>query len=390
MVLRITPRASAFSVKSIHVTQKIRSNLRHAIHYPFSNPQSACFRQERRRFRTSTALSSSYPPDFSSYPYDVITSSKSQTVKKIQALLTKRKKRMDLGQTVVEGPRMVFDLLNNPKTTSLIRQVVVSLPEYDDRDDYRSNLNEALHATKNDDDKKDLLIQLATPEVFRSCSDTMTPQGIVAIVDIPSYEEVGDETVGVNTALHLVLDGVSDPGNLGTLLRSSLAVGVKSVILLPGCCDVWNPKAVRSGMGASFQIPICACDSWDDGLATLNELGVRSVYAATMIEEENGDGNYGNEALSNNAASPKSSVPYYQVDWVNENAALVVGSEGNGLSEQVRRALMVDVDGNEGDTPILKATHIPMEAGIESLNAAVCGSVILFEYSRQRALFKES
>jgi RNA methyltransferase, TrmH family len=328
----------------------------------------------------------------SSYTYSIITSTKSQTVKKIQALLTKRKKRLELGQTVIEGPRMVFDLIQNCKTVSLIRQVVVSVHEFDAREDYRRNLEVALKQNRDH-----LLVQLATPEVFPACTDTMTPQGIVAIVDIPNYNDVDTGTpkdslhsANQRPQFHLVLDGVSDPGNLGSLLRSSLAVGVASILLLPGCCDVWNPKAVRSAMGASFQVPIRQCDSWDAGQTILQELGVKTVYAATMMEDDESDNVNDTDRSSPHGESQQpQSIPYYDVDWTQDCTALVIGSEGNGLSTDLRRLLMArdgKMEGAGGGCIDLRATHIPMQYGIESLNAAVCGSVILFEFSRQCAM----
>ncbi|KAG7344823.1 tRNA/rRNA methyltransferase SpoU [Nitzschia inconspicua] len=425
----------------------------------------------------------------STSPYNIITSTKSQTVKRIQALLTKRKKRSEWGQTVVEGPRIIFDLLDNPKTSSLVRRIVVSLPEYYNNNtnnnsyDYPKRLQEALERSNNNNNNNDnnnnngsLLVQLVTPEVFPSCSDTMTPQGIVAIVDIPnfnidmnnnksndyhnndvhadSYDPISSSSTSSSSSsqrssslpsqLHLVLDGVSDPGNVGTLLRSSLAVGVTSVLLLPGCCDVWNPKAVRSAMGASFQLPLIRhCDSWKDGRTFLqHEHHVTHIYAATMIETTENDNNKNDDdddgddgkkeeeeeeeeedtvvrqekqhpttttTTSTTTSSSRASVPYYNVDWTVGCCALVIGSEGNGLSADVRDALKSSgnhgpsngptttnpttttstataIDNNNDNPVTITATHIPMQEGIESLNAAVCGSVMLFEYARQASI----
>ena len=311
---------------------------------------------------------------------NIITSSKSQTVKTIKALLTKRKKRNEFSQTVVEGPRMVFDLLENPKTRNLVRQVLVSAQnEHDFRDDYLSRLISSLDDNnENQEKKKEVLVQLVHPDVFnKDCTDTISPQGIVAIVDIPNNNDI-DSNVGATTntiggtPMYLVLDGVSDPGNLGTLLRTSLACNVAGVVLLPDCCDVWNPKAVRSSMGASFQIPIIESPSWNDALSMLKSKGVQTVYAATMIENDDNDDD-----------APNSSVSYYDVNWTDGPSALVIGSEGNGLSTTVREDLTRKKKKTATEGIVIGATHIPMGAGIESLNAAVCGSVILFEYSRQ-------
>jgi TrmH family RNA methyltransferase len=331
---------------------------------------------------------------FSSSPYNIITSTKSQTVKKIQGLLTKRKKRVESGQTVVEGPRMVLDLLENPKTSHLVRQILINLPDYDRREDYyRSKIIENIETMN----REDILIQLVDPDVFPSCTDTMTPQGIVAVVDIPTFSD-DDDDVNVNKdsttkpPLYLVLDGVSDPGNVGTLLRSSLAVGVVGVILLPGCCDVWNPKCLRSAMGASFQLPIVQTDSWQECLQFLQAKNVRHIYAATMIDEDDND----NDDTDDDNPRGATSIPYFDVNFTEQASSLIIGSEGNGLSTEIRQQLLTSLPSttkkesddiimatSETTTTTLRATHIPMETGIESLNAAVCGSVILFEYSRQ-------
>ena len=262
---------------------------------------------------------------------------------------------------------MVFDLMDNPKTTHLVKQVLVSARDYELRDDYRERLFR---------EDSDILVQLVHPEIFPDCTDTISPQGIVAIVDIPEADLVVDQMdsdAAKVAPMYLILDGVSDPGNLGTLLRSSLAVGVSGVVLLPDCCDPWNPKAVRSAMGASFQIPIFETKSWEETLEMLSkEGGVKSVFAATMIEED-----------ETNEDAPSASLPYFEVDWTKGASALVIGSEGNGLSEIVRQDLVAKREERTSNGLMVGATHIPMEVGIESLNAGVCGSVILFEYARQ-------
>ncbi|CAJ1952378.1 unnamed protein product [Cylindrotheca closterium] len=285
---------------------------------------------------------------------DVISSPKSKTAKMVQNLLTKRNKRVEAQQTVVEGPRMVFDMLENPTTESLVRQVLVSV------DDYEAQYQDRLESIISSSDNERVSLQLVTPELLSTLSDTVTPQGIMAIVDIPEIKvTLPDNDV---TPIYLVLDGVSDPGNLGTLLRSSLAVGCAGVVLLPGSCDPWSPKAVRSSMGASFQLPIVQAPNWESGLNVLEEWGVEAVYAATMVEGDDDESR---------------SQAHFSIDWRSKASALVIGSEGKGLREEVRNAI------HDKDKKQVSAVHVPMCKGIESLNAAVCGSVILFEYSRQ-------
>ena len=273
---------------------------------------------------------------------DLISSEQSTTVKRIHALLTKRKKRSDLGLTVVEGPKMTFDLLRNDETRQLMQQAVVSV----DKPEWTEELLDY-----------GLLVCEGTPAVLAKCSDTITPQGIVATIRIPAEPSRNDPPSKADNPLYLVLDGVSDPGNVGTLLRSCVSVGVAGVILMPGCCDVWNPKAVRSAMGSSFHVPILSVESITEALDTLESWNVRDVFAATM-------------ECSDNTAS----VPHYDVSWTARPSAVIIGSEGEGLSDDVRRSVLA------GD---LRALHVPMEPAMESLNAAVCGSVILFEYHRQ-------
>eukprot|EP00934_Nitzschia_sp_Nitz4_P002015 Nitzschia sp. Nitz4//scaffold30_size153850//144603//145667//NITZ4_002802-RA/size153850-processed-gene-0.198-mRNA-1//1//CDS//3329547336//2015//frame0 len=297
----------------------------------------------------------------------VISSTKSSTAKRIQNLLKKKKFRSECGQTIAEGPRMVFDLLQNPSTNPLVRQILVTQEDFDDW--YGGTILDSYNPDH------PFQVQLVTPEVIRSCSDTVTPQGIVAVVDTPSWETPTVLEQQKSQPLYLVLDGISDPGNMGTLLRSSLAVGVAGVILLPECCDVWNPKAVRGAMGASFQLRIHSVDSWESGLEFLTEkCEVEKVYVSTMKDERT-----------------TKSEAYYKVNWVEKPSALVIGSEGNGISDAVWESLTTS--GNNTSTssssnprrsPLaLKPIHVPMNSALESLNAAVCGSVVLFEYFKQ-------
>lgn len=278
---------------------------------------------------------------------NMISSIKSQTVKRIQALQNKRKKRSEENLTIVEGKRMVFDLLGDPSTSRLVSQIFISEERWDE---YAPMI-----------DATDRFVTPVTSDVMRHCSDTVTPQGILAMVQIPRLEISisTEDNEKVNNPLFLVLDGVADPGNLGTLLRSARATGVAAVYLLSdSCCDPWNPKAVRSAMGTSFRIPIRGpFNDWDECSRDLSSLGCRSFYAATMLADIEG-------------------TPHFNVDWTGGSfsSALLIGSEADGLSEDVREEVL---NGK------IQSVYIPMETGVESLNAAVCGSVIMFEYQRQ-------
>jgi TrmH family RNA methyltransferase len=178
-----------------------------------------------------------------------------------------------------------------------------------------------------------------TAQVLSSLSDTVTPQGISAVLPLPSVAPPA------LIDLVLVLDGVRDPGNAGTLLRTAEAAGVHQVVFGPGAVDAFAPKVVRSAMGAHFRMSIAECDTWESVLEHAPALS--SAYVATL-----------GAALS-----------YDEVDW-RAPVVLIVGSEASGASEAALRVA----------TPI----SIPMHGQVESLNAAMAGAVILFEAARQR------
>jgi len=182
----------------------------------------------------------------SSNQYDLISSTQSATVKRIRALLQKRKLRAETGQTVIEGPRIVMDLLANDQTRPLIHTILVDETK---AQEYLPNLENSQHV-----DPNQVNVMLATPQVMKACSDTVTPQGIVATVDIPSVQDNdNDNNISNQQPLYLVLDGVSDPGNTGTLLRTAVATGVAGVFQLRGC---FNCGAVATfGTPRLFAVP---------------------------------------------------------------------------------------------------------------------------------------
>lgn len=180
-----------------------------------------------------------------------------------------------------------------------------------------------------------------TPEVMKAVSETETPQGIAAIFAFP---ELAPAETG--TPLIVIADGVRDPGNMGTLLRTALGAGVTAVYTTPASVDLYNPKVVRAAMGAHFRVATRANVGWD----ALDELltGCDAIWGADADGES----------------------VYSEVDW-KLPAALIVGSEDRGISQE----------GRERCTGTLA---IPLAGGLESLNAAVAAAVMLFEAARQR------
>ena len=176
--------------------------------------------------------------------------------------------------------------------------------------------------------------------LFASVAPTETPQQVLFLCRIPG----ADLPERLTGSRYLVLDGLQDPGNVGTLWRTADAFGADGLILLPGCADPWNPKTLRATMGACFRLPV-----WEGDFPAVRALLDRSdlpLYATALREDT--------EDLRDLSLS---------------RAAVAIGSEGRGVSQAV-------LDGSE------KTVRIPMTARCESLNAAAAGAVVLWELGR--------
>lgn len=185
------------------------------------------------------------------------------------------------------------------------------------------------------------LVEVPT-DVLKSMSTVDTPQGMLAVCRTPDLTP----PEGLTPGRYLVLDGVQDPGNVGTVWRTADAFGADGLILLPGCAEPFSPKTVRSTMGACFRLPV-----WETGLEALTALlaGADLPLYATALREDTAD-------LRSADLS---------------RAAVVIGSEGRGVSQAVLDACALTL-------------KIPMRDRCESLNAAVAASVVLWEGWRDR------
>lgn len=184
-------------------------------------------------------------------------------------------------------------------------------------------------------------VHTLAPDVFASAVDTHSPQGFAALIRIPP-----ERTTRVNAlrGTSLLLESVQDPGNLGTLLRSAEAFGAEAVLLVGETANPWSPKVIRASAGSVFRMPIVRLTAVEE----LRQVGV-AVYAA-VVRQENAD-----DVLTARLREP---------------ALLMVGNEGSGLSAE---ALAVATD------------KLWIPCATESLNAAVAGSLLLYEAMRQRA-----
>jgi len=181
-------------------------------------------------------------------------------------------------------------------------------------------------------------------EVFASAVTTESPQGVAALV-VPKAFSL-DDILREDDPLIVIAAGLQDPGNLGTLIRSAEAFGAAGVVALPGTVSPWNAKALRASSGSAFRLPIIGA-SEDEVFSRLRSSGITLLAAV---------------ADRGLAAS--------EVD-LTKSAALLIGNEGRGLSED----LLNRAEGR---------VTIPRSGPVESLNAAIAGSILLYEASRQR------
>lgn len=179
-------------------------------------------------------------------------------------------------------------------------------------------------------------------EVLDGMSDTVQSQGIILIAKRP-----GHTSFPVGGSLLLALDRLQDPGNMGTLLRTAEAAGADGVIALGGSVDVFSPKVLRSSMGSAFRLPV-----------------MTDVTAETLLQLKR------EHRLHLIAASGEGELDYTDYDW-RQPTLLLLGNEGRGVSPDLMAAC---------DTRL----RIPMANGVESLNVAAAGAVMLFEAARQR------
>ncbi|MGA2674989.1 MAG: RNA methyltransferase [Terracidiphilus sp.] len=190
-------------------------------------------------------------------------------------------------------------------------------------------------------------ILLLPRELLDSALATETPQPIAALVETPDWSWEHILNPSQKKPLLVVLGALQDPGNLGTILRSAEAFGADGVLSLPGTVSAWNPKAVRASAGSVFRLPLLAVSA-EECFARLLKAGVK-IFATSVREAQPAD----------------------RVDLA-VPVALLIGNEGNGVSD--------DLAAQAHD-----AITIPCPGPVESLNASVAASVLLYEASRQRA-----
>lgn len=259
---------------------------------------------------------------------NMISSTSNQQIKNIQNLMKKAKERKKQNVFIVEGPKLCFEAPHK-----LLKAVYVSESFYKENR-YAKELNSVEAVT-----------EVVSDQVFKTISDTQTPQGIMAIVQMPEYKL--EDVINKEQPHILILESIQDPGNLGTMIRTGEGAGISGIIMNKTTVDIFNPKTVRATMGSLYRVPFFIAEDLTEAIAKLKENGIR-LYAAHL----------------------KGKMSYDKPDYT-KPCGFLIGNEGNGLSDEI-----ADLADNY--------IKIPMAGKVESLNAAISATLLMYECSRQR------
>lgn len=264
---------------------------------------------------------------------NVITSTSNTKVKRLVNLKKKRKARDEEGVFLVEGLRM-----SGEAPPEILREVYMSEAFYKKEQRIAEGILESGRS-------RGTSVEILSDTVFDYVSDTRTPQGILCVAGQICYTP--DEVSGGENPQIVVLNRLQDPGNLGTIFRAAEGAGVTGIVMDRECVDIYNPKTIRSTMGSAYRMPFCYTENLPEAVKNLKERGIRT-YAAHLEGKCN----------------------YDEADYCRP-CAFLIGNEGNGLDGEI--AGLAD-----------EYIKIPMKGQVESLNAAVAASILMFEAARQR------
>ncbi|MCR4892201.1 MAG: RNA methyltransferase [Lachnospiraceae bacterium] len=194
-------------------------------------------------------------------------------------------------------------------------------------------------------DHPDIQGEIIKENIFNHLSDTQNPQGILAVVRQRHYTI--EQIMRSSEGLLLILEGIQDPGNLGTMLRVGEGAGVSGILMDRNTADIYSPKVVRSTMGSIFRVPFLYSSDLPDLILGLKEEGVR-IYSS----------------------HPKAEQLYFEAEYPKKTAFLI-GNEGRGLSDEL--SSLAD-----------ERISIPMMGKTESLNAAISAALLMYQYRTQR------
>lgn len=255
----------------------------------------------------------------------MITSTSNPQVKNLLQLKKKGRVRNEQDVFLVEGMKM---FLEAPKA-----QI------------HKVYLSQSLYREKGEELPRDLPVEVLEDRVFAAVSDTKTPQGILCVLKQFHYKP--EDLFAGKHPLLLLVEDLQDPGNMGTIFRTAEGAGADGIFLSRNCVDLYNPKTIRSTMGSVYRMPFVCVDRLEEVLPLLKERGIRT-YAAHL----------------------QGKCSYDEEDY-RAGCAFMIGNEGNGLSRELSEQADVWI-------------RIPMHGQLESLNAAVAASILMYEACRQR------
>ena len=277
---------------------------------------------------------------------EIISSKDNKRIKYIRSLLEKGGIRKKNHSFVVEGIKLVDEALEYGN----VLDIIVSESLYQEivsGDLARNGLlsDNGKHIIKQV--KQGTLPTVVSDAVFKSVSETITPQGILAEVEMPKHRLLEENFLKIayektGKIKLLILEDTADPGNLGTIMRTAEAAGVTGVIMGKGTVDIFNPKVVRASMGSIFRLPFAYVDDLKSVIMELKKEGI-SFYATHLKGKES----------------------YRDISY-SSKAGILIGNEARGLSDEIA---------NLADTYVI----IPMQGRVESLNAAVAAALMMYE-----------
>ena len=250
----------------------------------------------------------------------IIESNQNKIIKEFNSLKAK-KERDKTGLFILEGKRLVDEIPNSWEIKYLLKA-----------ESYSEDINfENVYTVKD--------------SLFEKISETVNPQGILAVCHIKEFDVTNVDYS--NSPFFVVLENVTDPGNMGTLIRTADAAGADGIFLSKGCVDIYNPKVIRATMGSIFHLPI-----------------YRNLNLMDLMED------FKNNNVKTLAAHLKGTSTPYKVDMTTA-CAVIIGNEANGLSDEI----------SEMASDLVK---IPMPGKAESMNAGIAGGILIYEAVRQR------
>ncbi|XOQ44202.1 MAG: 23S rRNA (Uridine(2479)-2'-O)-methyltransferase [Clostridium sp.] len=262
----------------------------------------------------------------------MIVSRSNETIKKAVRLSNSAQYRTECGLYFLEGARLCAD--------AAYSGVVIQTLMYTEHaaEKYEQYLRPVMEKAQE--------IYLVGPQAAKALSCTKTPQGIFCICQMP--HKTAKESNITAPGAYLALENLQDPANMGTILRTAEALGVSGIILGGSCCDIYSPKVLRASMGAVFRLPFFIVKDLPNFLSGLNRRGF--VTAA---------------AVPDSSAQPITTIHLRQ-------CVMVVGNEGNGLTQETRNACSTEVT-------------IPMLGRAESLNASAAAAILIWEMMKEQA-----